>query len=176
MDFVQDYLPQLYYLYNTYNTTYHPYVAPIYRFVLLTQSYFFRYIFPTIYPLYTVANSALHTLSSDSPDLVTLLCLAVILIISMKALEYMRKTVIFWLSLILRLGLYALLLGVGVYVWQRGLDQSLEDFGFLWGLFEGLSEEGQKVGNRRAKGREWEARNVRAGSTRKRGGARGSGW
>ena len=70
--------------------------------------------------------------------------------------------------------MYATLLGVGMYVWQRGLEQSLEDFGWVWGLLEGFSEEGQRVGNQRAKGSEREAR--RQAQAGKRSRYRGAGW
>lgn len=61
--------------------------------------------------------------------------------------------------------------GLGWYVWQRGVEQSLEDAGWVWGLLAGLEEEGERVGWRRAGRREREVCN--AG---KRGRTRGAGW
>ena len=173
---ITGYIPQLYYLYNSYNTTYHPYIAPIYRFLLLTQSYFYRYLFPTLYPLYTLTNAALRSLSSDSPDVLTIIGLAVVLFLSMKALDYMRRSIIYWISLAIRLGMYATILGVGVYVWNRGLEQSIEDFGWVYGLLEGLGDEGQKVGNKRARGSRYEADRIRQAKAGRRGRTRGAGW
>ena len=168
-----DYLPQIYYYYHTYYTTYHPYLAPIFRVLFLTQSYFYRYLFPTVYPIYALANNALHTLSSDSPDIMTLLILSVVLIISLKALDYMRRTIIYWIGKMIRLSMHAALLAVGGYVWQRGLEQSLEDFGWVWGLIEGFSQEGQRVGTQRARRSEREARRQAQAGMRGRYRARG---
>ena len=169
-----DYIPQAYQLYNTYYGTYSPYIAPILRAILLTQSYFYRYIFPTIYPLYTLSNNALHSMSSDSPDLVTLAALAIVFIISIRVLDYMRKTVIGWITFAIKFGMWAAVALVGVYVYQRGVEQSLEDFGWVWGLLQGLGEEGEKVGGAKARGRERDAR--RMAGAGKRGRTRGGGW
>ncbi|KAL6717980.1 hypothetical protein ACLMJK_004065 [Lecanora helva] len=169
-----EYLPQAAYFYDTYYQPYAPYLAPVYRFVFLSQSYFFRYIYPTLYPFYTLADNALHSLSSDSPDLLTLGILAVVLIVSLKTLDYMRRTIIYWISLGIRLGMWAALIGAGIYVSQRGMEQSVEDFGWVWGLLAGLGEEGEKIGGRKAVRSERAARRI-AGSG-PRGRTRGAGW
>ncbi len=171
---IPDYLPQAAYFYNTYYQPYAPYLAPIYRALFLSQSYFYRYIFPILYPLYTLSNNALQSLSSDAPDLITLGILAVVLFVSLKALDYMRKTIIYWISLAVRLGMWGAMIGAGFYVWQRGLEQSIEDFGWVWGLLAGLREEGEKIGGRKGAGRERAARRM-AGSG-PRGRTRGAGW
>lgn len=169
-----DYLPQAAYFYNTYYHPYRTYLAPIYRVIYTSQAYFFRYVFPTIYPLYKLSNNALQSLNSDAPDIFTLGMLAVVLIISIKVLDYMRKTVIYWISLAIRLGMWVTVLGIGVYVWQRGVEQSIVDFGWVWGLLEGLTEEGEKVGGVRAGARDREARKM--ASRGPRGRTRGGGW
>lgn len=86
----------------------------------LTQSYFYRYIFPTLYPLFNLSNSALKSLSSDTPDILTLVGLAIVLIISFKALDYMRKTIIAWIALVIRLGIWMLVGFVG-FMYGRGV-------------------------------------------------------
>lgn len=63
---------------------------------------------------------------------------------------------------------------VGIYVYQRGFDQSLEDFGWVWGLLQALGEEGEVVGRQKARGRERNAR--RMAGAGKRGRTRGAGW
>lgn len=171
---VPDYLPQAAHFYNSYYQPYASYLKPIYRTLFLTQSYFYRYIFPTLYPLYTLSNNALQSLSSDAPDLLTLGILAAILFISLKVLDYMRKTIVYWISVAIRLAMWGTVAGVGIYVWQRGAEQSVEDFGWVWGLLAGLGEEGKKVGGQRAAGRERDARRM-AGSG-PRGRTRGAGW
>ena len=80
---------------------------------------------------------------------------------------------IYWISLAIRLGMWVVLFVVGVYVWQRGVEQSAADFGWLWGLLAGLTEEGEKIGGAKAGMREREAR--RMGAKGSRGRTRG-GW
>ena len=129
-----------------------------------------------LYPLRALANNALQSLSSDSPDIVTLLLLGLILLISLRVLDYIRRTLMFWIGVVARLGFFALLAASVLYVWQRGLEQSLGDFGWLWGLLEGLGDEGQRMGDRRARGREREAQRVKHASAGRRGRTRGAGW
>jgi len=169
-----DYLPQAARFYNDYYEPYNSYVKPVYRTLLLTQSYFYRYIFPTLYPLYTMSNNALQSLSSDAPDLLTLGILAAVLIVSLKVLDSMRKTIVYWISMAMRLAMWAVVAGLGVYVWQRGAEQSVEDFGWMWGLLAGLGEEGKKVGGSKAAGRERDARRMSGSGPRRR--TRGAGW
>ena len=169
-----DYIPQAAYFYNTYYRPYALYLAPVWRVIFLSQSYFYRYIFPILYPLYTLSNNALQSLSSDAPDLLTLGILALVLLVTLKALDYLRRTIIYWISVAIRLGMWASIIGVGLYVSQRGIEQSFEDFGWVWGLFAGLGEEGERVGKRRAAGRERDARRM-AGSGPS-GRTRGAGW
>lgn len=173
-DSYSDYLPQAAYFYNTYYRPYAPYLAPIYRALFLAQSYFYRYVFPVLYPLYTICNNALQSLSSDAPDLLTLGILAIVLFISLKALDYMRRTIVYWISLAIRLGMWAALIGAGIYVSQRGVEQSVEDLGWVWGLLAGLGEEGGKLGGQKAKGKQRAARRMAGSGPRRR--TRGAGW
>lgn len=166
---IPEYLPQAAQLYNEYYYPYQTYLAPIYRILLFTSSYFYRYIFPILYPLYRLSNNALQSLSSDSPDIVTLLILAGVLIASLKVLDYMRKTIMYWVSVAIKLALWVVVAVVGVYVYQRGLEQSVEDFGWVWGLLAGLGEEGQRVGGRKAAYRERDAREMAGKRGRTRG-------
>lgn len=170
------YFPQAYSIYGTYSALYHPYIAPLFRFILATQAAFYRYVFPVLYPLHALANNALQSFSSDSPDVVTLLLLGVVLLVSLRVLDYIRRTLMFWINIAIRIGTFVLLAASVVYVWQRGVEQSLEDFGWLWGLIEGLGDEGQRMGDRRAKGREREAQRAKYASTGRRGRTRGAGW
>ena len=173
-DSLLEYLPQATYFYNNYYRPYIPYLAPIYRTILLTQSYFYRYLFPTLYPFYTLTNNAFHSLSSESPDLLTLGILAAVLIVSLKALDYMRRTIIYWISLAIRLTMWTAMIATGFYVYQRGVEQSVEDFGWVWGLLAGLGEQGGEIGGRKAAARERDARGI-AGRGPK-GRTRGAGW
>ena len=61
-----------------------------------------------------------------------------------------------------------------MYVWQRGFDQSVEDFGYIWGFLQGLGNEGERIGGQKARTREREARSTPG--TGKRGRMRGAAW
>ena len=170
-----DYLPQLHSLWSTHRASYHPILAPILRFVFLAQSYAYRYVYPVLVPIYTLFNNALHSISSDSPDLLTLLLLGVILIVSARVLDYVRRTIFFWIAFAFKILFYTSLAGVGIYIWQRGIEQSLEDFVILIDMFEGMRGQAKRKGGQKARGYEREAERVQYGG---RGGrrSRGNGW
>ncbi len=86
----------------------------------------------------------------------------------------MRRTIMYWVGLAIRLGLWLAVAGLGMYVWQRGFDQSVEDFGYIWGFLQGLGNEGERIGGQKARGKERDARKM-AGAG-KRGRTRGAGW
>ena len=70
--------------------------------------------------------------------------------------------------------MYVSIVIMGMWVYQRGVEQSLEDVGWIVGLLAGLGEQGEKVGHARAAGRAREARKIPKGSPRGR--TRGAGW
>ena len=84
----------------------------------------------------------------------------------------MRRTILYWVGLAIRLGLWIAIGALGLYVWQRGFDQSVEDFGYIWGFLQGLGQEGERVGAQKARGKERYAR--RMAGTNKRGRTRGT--
>lgn len=88
----------------------------------------------------------------------------------------MRRTIMYWVGLAIRMGLWLAVGGVGVYVWQRGFDQSVVDFGYLWGFLQGLGDEGERIGGQKARGRERDARKMAGTGVGKRGRTRGAGW
>ena len=168
-----DLFPQAAQFYNNYYYPLQPYLGPLYRILLSSQAFFYRQVFPTLYPLYVLSNKALHSLSTDAPDILTLAILAIALIVSVRVLDYMRRTIMYWVGLAMKMGLWMTVGGLGLYVWQRGFDQSVEDFGYVWGFLQGLGDEGAKIGGQKAKGRERDARRM-AGASR-RGRTRGTG-
>ena len=80
----------------------------------------------------------------------------------------MRRTILYWIGLAIRLGLWVAIGGLGLYVWQRGFDQSVEDFGYIWGFLQGLGYEGERVGGQKARGKERDARRMAGTNTRGR--------
>ena len=167
-------MPDIFYLYNTYYTPYEPYITPLRRYLYLSQSYFYRYFFPYIWPLYRIWTKIIGKVLTDTPDFAALALLAVIVLVSIKVLDMLRKSIIYWLGLALRLALWAMVAGVGVYVWQRGFEQSIEDLGWVMGFLEGLGDEGERIGQNRAYRKAGDARRMpRSGP---RGRTRGGGW
>ena len=110
---------------------------------------------------------------SDTPDLATLALLAFLLFMSLKLLNMLRRQIMYWISLGLRLALWGGIGIAGFYVYLRGLDQSFEDLGWLLGFLAQLGDEGEKIGQSKAREKAADAR--RAGA-RSRGRTRGGGW
>ena len=171
---IQDYLPTLFTLYNDYYAPYEPYIRPYKRYIYLAQSYSYRYVFPALYPVYRFTTFLLSRVLNDNPDIWTLVVLAIVLFISMKALDILRRQIIYMISVTLRLLLWGTVALVGFYVYQRGVEQTLEDAGWLMGFLNGLGDEGEKIG--KAKGRQKMADARRASAAGPRGRARGGGW
>lgn len=169
-----DYFPQAANFYATYCGPYEVYLRPL-RYIYLSQSYFYRHFFPHLYPIYALFERAIGTLTTDSPDLATLAFLALICLISLKLLDMLRRTVLYWTKVAFKLTFYALVVGAGIYVWQRGIEQSLKEFGWVVGLFMGLEDEGERIGRSRAAARDRDARRIPR-HRGPQGRTRGAGW
>ncbi|KAL9007160.1 MAG: hypothetical protein Q9188_000094 [Gyalolechia gomerana] len=174
MDILEDNFPQIYNLYSTYYTPCVAYIRPLQHALLIAESYFYRYLFPMLYPIIALSTRLFRAALTEQPSLLSLALLAVLLVISLKVLDMVRRTVIYWISLAIRLVMYVGVVIVGMWVYQRGVEQSLEDLGWLVGLLAGLSEQGERVGHAKAAGRTREARKVPKSSPRGR--TRGGGW
>lgn len=77
------------------------------------------------------------------PDLISVLLLAIILLISLKILDYARRMVVFWVTLAFRLVFWGSVLGLGWYVWRVGVENAGRDLGWVWGVVEGFVEDFQ---------------------------------
>ncbi|KAJ5894004.1 Nuclear pore assembly and biogenesis protein APQ12 [Penicillium taxi] len=77
------------------------------------------------------------------PDLLSIFLLALILIITLKVLDYARRVIMFWVSLAFRLVFWATLLSVAWYIYRVGLQDAGRDFGWAWGLAEGFVQDFQ---------------------------------
>lgn len=174
MDILQDNFPQLFNLYSNYYTSYAAYIRPLQRALLIAESYFYRYLFPTLYPILALSTRIFKAVLTEQPSLLSLALLAILLVISLKVLDMVRRTVIYWISLAIRLTIYVSVAIVGMWMYQRGVEQSLDDLRWLMELLAGLSEQGERVGHARAAGRTREARKIPKSSPRGR--TRGSGW
>ncbi|KAL2221221.1 nuclear pore assembly and biogenesis-domain-containing protein [Thermoascus aurantiacus ATCC 26904] len=79
--------------------------------------------------------------SSSTPDLVSVLLLALILLVSLKILDYARRVIVFWVTLVLRLLFWGVVLGAGWYVYRVGWEKAARDAAWLWGVAEGFVED-----------------------------------
>ncbi|KAE8348488.1 nuclear pore assembly and biogenesis-domain-containing protein [Aspergillus coremiiformis] len=82
-------------------------------------------------------------LASSMPDLVSVLVLVLILIISLKVLDYARRVVMFWVTLVLRLVWWGFALGAIWYVYNAGVEKTGQDLGWLYGVAKGFVEKFQ---------------------------------
>ena len=83
-------------------------------------------------PLHTYIISPILTQLSTSPDLATIAILVIILFISLKILNMLYRTIVFWVSLVTRLMFWTLILGFSLWIWQRGLQGAMTDAS-AWG-------------------------------------------
>ncbi|PWY81974.1 hypothetical protein BO70DRAFT_396760 [Aspergillus heteromorphus CBS 117.55] len=77
-------------------------------------------------------------LASSMPDLVSVFILAIVLLISLKILDYARRLVMFWVNLFLRLLWWSFVLGVIWYVYSSGFEKSGRDLGWAYGIIKGF--------------------------------------
>jgi hypothetical protein len=92
-------------------------------------------------------TSRSSTNSSGMPDLLSVLALIVIAFVSFKVLDYVRRVVMWWIMLALKLCLLLVVVQVGWYVSQYGWEKTLNDAGWAWGILEGfLGETGVQMG------------------------------
>lgn len=64
---------------------------------------------------------------SSSPDLATVVILVIILFISLKIMNMLYRTIMWWISLLTRLVLWSAVLGLGLWMWQRGITGVVDD-------------------------------------------------
>ena len=69
---------------------------------------------------------------TQKPDLATLALLLVIIFLSLKILNMLLSTVMFWLRLAARILFWGSLAIVGLWMWTRGPEGILDDLGY-WG-------------------------------------------
>ena len=104
----------------------------------------------------------------------TLALLALVLFVSLKVLDILRRQIVYWISVAVRLSMWVAVAVVGFYVYQRGVEQSLEDVGWVIGLLAGLGDEGEKIGKAKGRQKMADAKRAQAGGPRRR--TRGGGW
>ena len=92
----------------------------------------------------------------------------------MKVLDILRRQLVYWISVALKLLLWGAVALVGFYVYQRGVDQSLEDFMWVLSYVAALEDEGERLGQTKGKAKMAQAKRSERGAPRGR--TRGGGW
>ena len=80
----------------------------------------------------------------------------------------------FWVSMGMKLVLWVGVGLLGFYVYQRGVDQSIEDLGWILGYLAEVGDEGERIGQTKARRKAADARRVP--NSGPRGRTRGGGW
>jgi len=81
---------------------------------------------------------------------------------------------VYWISIVVSLAKWVLAGALGFYVYQRGVEGTVEDMGWLFGLMAGWEQEGEKIGYKKATRRAGDANRVKMQG--RRGRTRGAGW
>ncbi|KAG0155304.1 Nuclear pore assembly and biogenesis protein, APQ12 [Penicillium digitatum] len=89
-------------------------------------------------------SSVLASYSSSMPDLLSIFLLAIIIIVSLKVLEYAYRVVMFWVMLAFRLAFWGSILGLGWYIYSVGIENAGRDFGWLYGVIYGFVDDFQE--------------------------------
>jgi hypothetical protein len=72
------------------------------------------------------------------PDLLSICLLAIIILVSLKILDYACRVIMFWVVLAFRIVFWGSLLGVGYYVYRVGVEDAARDLGWLFGVVSGF--------------------------------------
>ena len=81
-------------------------------------------------PLRTFIFNPLLSRLTSSPDLVTVALLIVVLFMSLKILDMLYRTILWWIRLITRLVFWITMLSVALWLWQRGIEGAMSDMSF----------------------------------------------
>ncbi|KAK5059733.1 hypothetical protein LTR84_009616 [Exophiala bonariae] len=78
--------------------------------------------------------------SATSGDLTTLLATLVVIYLSLRIADYIRRSVIAWVMFFFKIALVIALVNAAFYVNRVGLDKALEDAEWGWDLIWGLAQ------------------------------------
>ncbi|KAL8381151.1 hypothetical protein RB595_005435 [Gaeumannomyces hyphopodioides] len=92
-------------------------------------------MYPLVEPFINRAISALYS----SPDVVILAFVLVVLFIALKLLNLARRIMLFWTRIAIRAAMWAVVVALVAFVWQRGIERSARDSAILAGKLAGYA-------------------------------------
>ncbi|KAK0751595.1 hypothetical protein B0T18DRAFT_444049 [Schizothecium vesticola] len=98
---------------------------------------------PLLTHLVTLATPLLDRVAAAlaaSPDLVVLAFFLGVVIFVLQVLAYLRRLMMWWTRLAMRLAFWSAVVGVGAVVWRRGLEASVRDAVVIGGKVAGFAE------------------------------------
>jgi hypothetical protein len=123
-------LPLNQYFANTTITDYTPYLLSIYRaldpYIRSATSLLFSIqsqLTPYLLPLLDRAAS----FATDSPAVITVGLLLLLLVVSMQILNFARRLIVFWTRIMFQVLFYGGLVLLVMVVWQRGVGRTVSD-------------------------------------------------
>lgn len=108
--------------------TMYPWLIQLNAYRVWVQTIFDKLAWPMI-------NKFINTIRTK-PDIASIALLLVTLYISLKLLNMAIQSVMWWLKLARKLMFWALIVGVGTWVWSRGLEGAVTDLGTLGQTFK----------------------------------------
>lgn len=96
---------------------------------------------------------------TTSAELASLAVFVLVLFTTFKVVDYVRRMIMFWVFLVIKLIALLALVQLALYVYTYGIEKTLNDLGWAWGFVESLMENTVQQG-----GQEWN--NVRGNTGR----------
>lgn len=95
--------------------------------VIRSITFSIQKFFSVVYPIVGPAMDRLIQALYNSPDIVVLGFVAVILLFMFQVLSWMRRFMVFWTRLAARFTFYAGIVALAASVYQRGFERSFND-------------------------------------------------
>ena len=148
MDYLQDQIHHL--LTNTSLSpttikTIYIYTSTVYTYSRTITTYLSTYL--------SALLPGLTTLPTTPGDLLSLTILLLVLFTTYKVVDYVRRMVMFWVFMVLKLILLFLCLQLAVYVYTYGVEKTLRDLGWVGGWVGGLLENTMAQAQQQGQGR-----------------------
>jgi hypothetical protein len=113
--FLKDYTPYLLSIYCTLN----PYIQYGTSALSTLQSQLTPYLLPLL--------NRLAAFATDSPAVITVALLLLLLVVSMQILNFARRLIVFWTRIMFQVLFYGGLVILVMVVWQRGVGRTVGD-------------------------------------------------